>query len=117
VPATDAAVAGLADPAVRRVVRLSRLVRAWPVDLLLSGSLTNLLIAERAERMGVRLTFLEYARAGIPICRAVAGVLRLSGLDLTHTLPLTPVPTPPIPATPQRGIRQRYGTRSRKVSY
>ena len=36
-------------------------------NLLLTGSLTNVLIAERADRMGARLTFAEYARAGIPI--------------------------------------------------
>jgi Na+/H+ antiporter NhaD/arsenite permease-like protein len=64
-------------------------------NLLLSGSLTNLLIAERAERMGARLTFSEYARAGIPIA-VLSLVFAVIWLDLTHTLPLTPVPTPPI---------------------
>jgi Na+/H+ antiporter NhaD/arsenite permease-like protein len=36
-------------------------------NLLLNGSLTNLLIAERAERMGARLSFRQYAAAGVPI--------------------------------------------------
>src|SRR5205807_4084041 len=31
-------------------------------NLLLTGSLTNVLIAERADRMGARLTFAEHAR-------------------------------------------------------
>src|SRR5438477_499572 len=36
-------------------------------NLLLTGSLTNLLIAERAGRMGAPLSFRDHARAGIPI--------------------------------------------------
>jgi Na+/H+ antiporter NhaD/arsenite permease-like protein len=58
-------------------------------NLLLTGSLTNVLIAERADRMGAGLTFAEYARAGVPI-----GVLSIGfavfWLALTRTLPLLP---------------------------
>jgi Na+/H+ antiporter NhaD/arsenite permease-like protein len=36
-------------------------------NLLLVGSLTNLIVVERAAVFGVRVTFGEYARAGIPI--------------------------------------------------
>jgi Na+/H+ antiporter NhaD/arsenite permease-like protein len=57
-------------------------------NLLLSGSLTNLLIAERSERMGARLSFADYARAGMPI-----GLLSLAfatvWLALLHVLPLS----------------------------
>jgi Na+/H+ antiporter NhaD/arsenite permease-like protein len=64
-------------------------------NLLLTGSLTNLLIAEQAERIGGRLSFREHAWAGIPI-----GLLSLAfaflWLDLNHTLPVHPpnLPTP-----------------------
>ena len=46
-------------------------------NLLLTGSLTNVLIAEQADRMGAPPTFAEHARAGIPIalCRSVCGFL------------------------------------------
>src|SRR5262249_26462579 len=64
-------------------------------NLLLSGSLTNILIAERAERIGARLSFPESPRAGAP-----TGVLPLpsplGGPALTNPRPLPPVPTPPI---------------------
>jgi Na+/H+ antiporter NhaD/arsenite permease-like protein len=36
-------------------------------NLLLIGSVANLIVAERAEAAGVRLGFLEYARVGIPV--------------------------------------------------
>jgi Na+/H+ antiporter NhaD/arsenite permease-like protein len=36
-------------------------------NLLLSGSLTNLLIAEQADRIGAPLSFRDHARAGVPI--------------------------------------------------
>ena len=63
-------------------------------NLLLSGSLTNVLIAERAERMGTRLSFADHARAGIPIVLASIGfaILWLSLIDI---LPLTPPPLAP----------------------
>ena len=66
-------------------------------SLLLSGSLTNLLIAERAENMGARLTFREYARAGVPIA-ALSLAFALFWLTRTQVLPLWPLasasPTP-----------------------
>lgn len=36
-------------------------------NLLLVGSLANIIVAERAGRAGVRLTFLDFAKAGIPM--------------------------------------------------
>ena len=39
-------------------------------NLLLTGSLANLIVAERAATVGVRLGFLDHARAGIPITLA-----------------------------------------------
>ncbi len=54
-------------------------------NLLLSGSLTNLLIAEQAERIGVRLSFTDHARAGIPIA-LLSLAFAFFWLDLTHTL-------------------------------
>jgi Na+/H+ antiporter NhaD/arsenite permease-like protein len=67
-------------------------------NLLLSGSLTNLLIAERADRMGAPLTFAEHARAGIPIA-ALSLAFAVAWLGYTHTLPFVPaatsLPTPP----------------------
>lgn len=56
-------------------------------NLLLTGSLTNILIAERAERMGARVSFADYARAGIPIAILSIG-FALFWLAATHTLPL-----------------------------
>ncbi len=58
-------------------------------NLLLTGSLTNVLIAERADRMGARLTFAEHARAGIPITILSIG-FALFWLALTRTLPILP---------------------------
>ena len=58
-------------------------------NLLLTGSLTNVLIAERADRMGAGLTFGEYARAGVPIAILSLGFAVL-WLALTRTLPLLP---------------------------
>jgi Na+/H+ antiporter NhaD/arsenite permease-like protein len=58
-------------------------------NLLLTGSLTNVLIAERADRMGARLTFTEYARAGIPIGIISVG-FAVFWLAWTQTLPLLP---------------------------
>jgi Na+/H+ antiporter NhaD/arsenite permease-like protein len=66
-------------------------------NLLLTGSLSNLLIAEQAERMGAGLTFRSYARAGIPITvlSLAFATFWLAWLDI---LPLTPpVPTVPSP--------------------
>ena len=58
-------------------------------NLLLTGSLTNVLIAERADRMGAGLTFAEYARAGVPITILSLGFAVL-WLAVTRTLPLLP---------------------------
>jgi len=64
-------------------------------NLLLSGSLTNVLIAERAERMGSRLSFVDHARAGIPIA-LISLAFAIFWLVMTHTLPLMPPPPAPI---------------------
>jgi Na+/H+ antiporter NhaD/arsenite permease-like protein len=62
-------------------------------NLLLSGSLTNLLIAEQADRIGARLSFADQARAGIPIA-ILSLAFAFVWLDLTHTLPVHPQSTP-----------------------
>ena len=58
-------------------------------NLFLSGSLTNVLIAERADRMGAPLTFRDHAKAGVPIA-AISLAFAVLWLWLTHTLPLLP---------------------------
>jgi len=58
-------------------------------NLLLTGSRTNVLIAERADRMGARLTFAEHARAGVPIAIISIG-FAVFWLALTQTLPVLP---------------------------
>ena len=62
-------------------------------NLLLSGSLTNLLIAEQAERIGTPLTYRDHARAGVPIALLSLGFAIL-WLLLTDTLPVLPHPAP-----------------------
>src|SRR6266566_803923 len=62
-------------------------------NLLLSGSLTNLLIAEQAERIGTPLTYRDHARAGVPIALLSLGFAIL-WLLLTDTLPVLPYPAP-----------------------
>lgn len=47
-----------------RVVAMSS---TFAGNLLLIGSMANLIVAERAEARGVRLGFLEYARVGVPV--------------------------------------------------
>lgn len=42
-------------------------------NLLLIGSMANLIVAERAEARGVHIGFWEYARAGIPVCLLTLG--------------------------------------------
>ena len=64
-------------------------------NLLLSGSLTNLLIAEQAERIGARLSYRDHARAGVPIA-VLSLAFAVFWLAVTQTLPATPPPTPPI---------------------
>ena len=58
-------------------------------NLLLTGSLTNVLIAEHADRMGARLTFPEHARAGVPIAILSIG-FAVFWLALLRILPLLP---------------------------
>jgi len=58
-------------------------------NLLLTGSLTNVLIAERADRMGARITFAEHARAGVPIAVISIG-FAVWWLAMTNTLPVLP---------------------------
>ena len=36
-------------------------------NLLLVGSIANLIVVDQAERMGVRITWSEHARVGVPI--------------------------------------------------
>src|SRR5207244_2142061 len=60
---------------------------------LLSGSLTNLLIAEQAERIGARFSFADHARAGVPIA-VLSLAFAILWLALTQTLPVTPPPPP-----------------------
>jgi len=66
-------------------------------NLLLSGSLTNLLIAERAASMGAPLTFADHARAGVPIA-LLSLAFAVFWLAFTNVLPLTP--PPPLPPAP-----------------
>lgn len=58
-------------------------------NLLLTGSLTNVLIVEWAERMRVRLGFADYARAGVPIALVSVGfaVFWLALLGILPGLP------------------------------
>lgn len=65
-------------------------------SLLLSGSMTNLLIAENAERLGARIGFRDYARAGIPIAVVSLGFAVL-WLAMLHTVPIVPPPSAPVP--------------------
>jgi Na+/H+ antiporter NhaD/arsenite permease-like protein len=64
-------------------------------NLLLSGSLTNLLIAEQAERIGARLSYRDHARAGVPIA-VLSLAFAVFWLAVTQTLPVTPPPPPPV---------------------
>jgi Na+/H+ antiporter NhaD/arsenite permease-like protein len=64
-------------------------------NLLLSGSLTNLLIAEQAQRIGTPLTFREYARAGVPIA-LLSLAFAVLWLTVTGTLSVMPHPAPAV---------------------
>ena len=55
-------------------------------NLLLTGSMTNVMIAERADRMDAGLTFADFARAGVPIAVLSLG-FTVFWLASTHTLP------------------------------
>ena len=67
VPAAMLLSADLAAAARLGVLYSLALLSTLAGNLLLSGSLTNLLIAERADGMGAPLSFRDYARAGVPI--------------------------------------------------
>ena len=60
-------------------------------NLLLSGSLTNILIAERADRMGAHINFVDYAKTGVPIA-LISLAFAFFWLAVTHRLPLLPTP-------------------------
>lgn len=63
-------------------------------SLILTGSLTNLLIAENAAQLGAGLTFRDYARAGVPIA-LLSLAFATFWLAAMGTLPLLPPPHPP----------------------
>jgi Na+/H+ antiporter NhaD/arsenite permease-like protein len=50
------------------------LLSTFAGNLLLTGSLCNIIVAERAESAGARLTFLDFARSGIPMTLASLAV-------------------------------------------
>src|SRR3989475_98123 len=49
------------------VWRVLAMSSTFPGNLLLIGSMANLIVAERAESRGVRIGFGEYARVGVPV--------------------------------------------------
>ena len=63
-------------------------------NLLLSGSLSTLLVVERAAAMGAPVSFRDYARAGVPIA-VVSLAFASFWLVAIGILPLTPPPVPP----------------------
>lgn len=63
-------------------------------NLLLSGSLTSLVIAERAAAMGAPLSFRQYARAGVPIALLSLGFASF-WLVAIGILPIWPPPILP----------------------
>jgi Na+/H+ antiporter NhaD/arsenite permease-like protein len=65
-------------------------------NLLLSGSLSTLLVVERAAAMGAPVSFREYARAGLPIA-LVSLAFASFWLVVIGILPLTPPPVPVMP--------------------
>ena len=62
-------------------------------NLLLVGSLSNLIVVERAQAYGVRLSFAEYARAGVPFTLVSLGFATL-WLAWTGWLPWFPGAVP-----------------------
>src|SRR5712691_3815238 len=105
--------AGVTSNAIGSVPTAMLLLRIWPNppagvlyglallstlagNFLLTGSLTNLLIAERADRIGARFSFTDHARAGVPIA-LLSLAFAILWLALTQTLPVTP---PPLSAAP-----------------
>ncbi|HEV8678577.1 MAG TPA: SLC13 family permease [Stellaceae bacterium] len=98
--------AAITSNAIGSVPTAMLLLQIWPIppygvlyglallstlagNLLLNGSLTNLLIAEQAERMGAGLTFGAFARAGVPIA-LLSLAFALFWLAVLQILPLTP---------------------------
>jgi Na+/H+ antiporter NhaD/arsenite permease-like protein len=65
------------------------LVSSLAGNLLLVGSLANVIVAERAAAFGVQLSFGEYARAGVPIT-LLSLALAVFWLAWTGWLPLLP---------------------------
>jgi len=63
------------------------LLSTFAGNLLLTGSLANLIVAERAAAVGASLPFLAHARAGIPITILTSAVAAL-WLWLTGVVPL-----------------------------
>src|SRR5438445_377187 len=59
------AVPNLPDP--DRLWRVLAMSSTFAGNLLLIGSMANLIVAERAETRGVRIGFVEYARVGVPV--------------------------------------------------
>ena len=55
-------------------------------NLLIVGSLANLIVAERAAAIGVRLTFADFARAGVPTA-LISMALAALWLGLTGWMP------------------------------
>ena len=55
----------LPDPAL--VWRVAAMSATFAGNLLLIGSMANLIVAEKAESAGIRIGFWEYARVGIPV--------------------------------------------------
>ena len=106
--------AGVTSNAIGSVPAAMLLLQIWPSpppgvlyglallstlagNLLLTGSLTNLLIAERAERVGAGLTFGVYARAGVPIT-VLSLAFATFWLAWMEILPLiAPIAAPPSP--------------------
>jgi Na+/H+ antiporter NhaD/arsenite permease-like protein len=58
-------------------------------NLLLIGSLANILVAERAATFGVRLSFAEYAKVGIPVT-LLSMAIAVLWLGLTGWMPFGP---------------------------
>jgi Na+/H+ antiporter NhaD/arsenite permease-like protein len=58
-------------------------------NLLLVGSVANIIIVERAAAFGVRLGFAEYARVGVPIT-LISMAIAVGWLYWTDLLPLLP---------------------------
>ncbi|PYP56272.1 MAG: hypothetical protein DMD44_13035 [Gemmatimonadetes bacterium] len=54
-------------PRTDLVWRLVAMSSTFAGNLLLIGSMANLIVAEKAETRGVRIGFGEYARVGVPV--------------------------------------------------